>query len=49
LLRRKFAEKINNQTRDALTIRGLFEFKKSISIPVEEVEPNFHVTIVNQP
>ena len=38
-LYKKFAEKINHQTRDALTIRGLFEFKKSISIPVEKVEP----------
>ncbi|UCS94421.1 glutamate synthase large subunit [Echinicola marina] len=38
-LYKKFAEKINNQTKDALTIRGLFEFKKRISIPLEEVEP----------
>lgn len=38
-LYKKFAEKINNQTRDALTLRGLFEFKKRISIPLEEVEP----------
>lgn len=38
-LYKKFAEKINHQTKDALTIRGLFEFKKSISIPLDEVEP----------
>ncbi len=36
---KKFAEKINIQTKDALTLRGLFEFKKRISIPIEEVEP----------
>ncbi|EIM77676.1 ferredoxin-dependent glutamate synthase [Nitritalea halalkaliphila LW7] len=38
-LYKKFAQKINDQTRDALTLRGLFEFKKRIAIPVEEVEP----------
>ncbi|WP_209332416.1 glutamate synthase large subunit [Lunatimonas salinarum] len=38
-LYKKFAEKINNQTRDALTLRGLFEFKKRISVPLDEVEP----------
>jgi glutamate synthase (NADPH/NADH) large chain len=38
-LYKKFADKINNQTRDALTLRGLFEFKKRISIPLHEVEP----------
>ncbi|WP_194775221.1 glutamate synthase large subunit [Pararhodonellum marinum] len=38
-LYKKFAEKINNQTKDALTLRGLFEFKKSISVPLDEVEP----------
>lgn len=38
-LYKKFAEKINVQTKDALTLRGLFEFKKRISIPIEEVEP----------
>jgi len=38
-LYKKFAEKINNQTKDALTLRGLFEFKKRISIPLDEVEP----------
>ncbi|MCR9014246.1 glutamate synthase large subunit [Aquiflexum gelatinilyticum] len=36
---RKFAQKINEQTKDALTLRGLFEFKKRISIPIDEVEP----------
>ncbi len=38
-LYKKFADKINQQTKDALTLRGLFEFKKRISIPIEEVEP----------
>ncbi len=38
-LYKKFAEKINIQTKDAFTLRGLFEFKKRISIPIEEVEP----------
>lgn len=36
---KKFAEKINNQTKDAVTLRGLLEFKKRISIPIDEVEP----------
>ncbi|MCL6260060.1 glutamate synthase large subunit [Aquiflexum sp. TKW24L] len=36
---KKFAQKINEQTKDALTLRGLFEFKKRISIPIDEVEP----------
>jgi glutamate synthase (NADPH) large chain len=38
-LYKKFAQKINEQTKDALTLRGLFEFKKRIAIPIEEVEP----------
>ncbi|MBT0812538.1 glutamate synthase large subunit [Litoribacter ruber] len=38
-LYKKFAEKINDQSRAALTLRGLFEFKKCPSIPIEEVEP----------
>ena len=38
-LYKKFASKINEQSKDALTLRGLFEFKKRISIPIEEVEP----------
>lgn len=37
-LYKRFAKKINEQTKDALTLRGLFEFKKRISIPIEEVE-----------
>ena len=36
---KKYAQKINDQTRDTLTFRGLFEFKKRNSIPVDEVEP----------
>jgi glutamate synthase (NADPH/NADH) large chain len=38
-LYRKYAQKINDQTKDQLTLRGLLEFKKRNSIPVEEVEP----------
>lgn len=38
-LYKKFATKINEQTKDALTLRGLFEFKKRISVSIEEVEP----------
>jgi glutamate synthase (NADPH/NADH) large chain len=36
---KKYANKINDQTREQLTIRGLFEFKKRNSVPLEEVEP----------
>jgi glutamate synthase (NADPH/NADH) large chain len=36
---KKYAEKINDQTRDAFTLRGLLEFKKRNSVPIEEVEP----------
>lgn len=38
-LYKKFADKINIQTKDAITLRGLFEFKKRISVPIQEVEP----------
>jgi len=38
-LYKKFAVKINEQSKDALTLRGLFEFKKRITVPIEEVEP----------
>jgi glutamate synthase (NADPH/NADH) large chain len=36
---KKYSEKINDQTKDTLTLRGLFEFKKRTAIPVDEVEP----------
>jgi glutamate synthase (NADPH/NADH) large chain len=36
---KKYAQKINDQTRDTLTFRGLFEFKKRNPIALEEVEP----------
>jgi glutamate synthase (NADPH/NADH) large chain len=35
---KKYTEKINDQTKDTFTIRGLFEFKKRNSVPLEEVE-----------
>ncbi len=38
-LYKKFASKINDQSKDALTLRGLFEFKKRISVSLDEVEP----------
>jgi len=38
-LYKKFAHNINNQLKDNLTLRGLFEFKKRTPIPIAEVEP----------
>lgn len=38
-LYKEYAEKINDQTKHALTLRGLLEFKDRASIPLEEVEP----------
>ena len=35
---KKYAQTINDQTRDQLTIRGLFEFKKKTPVPLSEVE-----------
>jgi glutamate synthase domain-containing protein 2/glutamate synthase domain-containing protein 3 len=34
-----FAESINNQAENLCTLRGLFEFKKSNTVPLDEVEP----------
>jgi glutamate synthase (NADPH) large chain len=36
---KKYTEKINDQTRDTFTLRGLLEFKKRHPVPLEEVEP----------
>lgn len=36
---KKYSAIINDQTRNQITIRGLFEFKKRKSIPLNEVEP----------
>jgi glutamate synthase (NADPH) large chain len=36
---KKYAAKINDQSKDQLSIRGLFEFKKRNPIPLSEVEP----------
>ena len=36
---KKYAAKINDQSKDVLTLRGLFEFKKRNAIPIDEVEP----------
>lgn len=38
-LYKKYAEKINDQSEKALTLRGLLQFKKRNSISIEEVEP----------
>ncbi len=35
----QYAEKINNQSRELCTLRGLFEFKPGKAVPIEEVEP----------
>ncbi|UBM59724.1 glutamate synthase large subunit [Marinilongibacter aquaticus] len=35
---KKYSKLINDQTRDALTIRGLLRFKQSDSIPLDQVE-----------
>lgn len=37
-LYKKYTQKINDQTKDQLTIRGLFEFKKRKPVPLSEVE-----------
>jgi glutamate synthase (NADPH/NADH) large chain len=36
---KKYANLINDQQKQALTLRGLLDFKKVDSIPIEEVEP----------
>ncbi len=38
-LYQKFAQTINDQAKEALTLRGLFDFKKRIPVPIDEVEP----------
>jgi glutamate synthase (NADPH/NADH) large chain len=38
-LYKKYAQKVNDQTQKACTLRGLLDFKKRNSIPIEEVEP----------
>lgn len=36
---KQYSKLINDQSKDALTIRGLLRFKKGNPIPIEEVEP----------
>ncbi|NKI28164.1 glutamate synthase large subunit [Arenibacter sp. 6A1] len=36
---KEFAQMVNEQTKDLMTIRGLFEFSNFDPIPLEEVEP----------
>jgi glutamate synthase (NADPH/NADH) large chain len=38
-LYKKYASKINDQVKDTLTLRGLFDFKKRVPISLSEVEP----------
>lgn len=38
-LYKKYTEKVNEQTQNTITLRGLFEFKKRHSVPLDEVEP----------
>ncbi|NCC49970.1 MAG: glutamate synthase large subunit [Spartobacteria bacterium] len=38
-LYRQYAELINNQAERLTTLRGLFAFKETTSVPIEEVEP----------
>ncbi len=40
---KKYAEKINDQTKKAATLRGLLQFKKRNSISIEEVEPKENI------
>lgn len=40
---REYAEYINNQERHLCTLRGLFSFKKTQSIPLSEVEPTTEI------
>jgi glutamate synthase domain-containing protein 2/glutamate synthase domain-containing protein 1/glutamate synthase domain-containing protein 3 len=35
----EYAEAINNQSRDLMTLRGLFEFVEGEPVPLDEVEP----------
>ena len=41
---KKFAHNVNDQLKDNLTLRGLFEFKKRTPIPISEVEPVENIT-----
>ncbi len=38
-LYKKFAEEVNQQTRNRCTLRGLFDFVPGTPVPLEEVEP----------
>ncbi len=40
---KQYAEKVNNQTEKAATLRGLLKFKKRNSISIEEVEPKENI------
>src|SRR5258708_34434448 len=36
---KKYSDFCNNQSKELATLRGLFEFKASTPVPIEEVEP----------
>ncbi len=40
---KQYAEKVNNQTKKAATLRGLLKFRKRNSISLEEVEPKENI------
>jgi glutamate synthase (NADPH/NADH) large chain len=40
---RKYAEKINDQSEKACTLRSMFQFKERASIPLSEVEPKANI------
>ena len=40
---RKYSKLINDQTRQAMTLRGLLDFRKGNPIPIEEVEPEENI------
>lgn len=42
-LYREYADMINNQARSLSTLRGMFRFKETEPIPVEEVEPTSEI------
>jgi len=40
---REYAEAVNDQSRDLMTLRGLFEFTPAEAVPLEEVEPTSEI------
>ncbi|MFO7749028.1 MAG: glutamate synthase large subunit, partial [Desulfobacteraceae bacterium] len=42
-LYKAYADLINDQSRQQSTLRGMFEFKKTFSIPIDQVEPESEI------